>query len=146
MKYRIIKKSDIDKCSSIFADVFSSSPWNEDWSKSIAFERLSHFYESKGFLGVLAEEENILGFALGNIEPFCFGPLFYLREMCVDSQSQRKGIGSKMIDMLNSELSKLNVKKVYLTTERTIPAADFYQRKGFVHDDAVGFYAKSIHS
>ncbi len=146
MKFRTIKESDIDGCSSLFAKVFSSAPWNEEWTKGLAFKRLSHFYESKDFLGVLAEKEGIVGFALGNIEPFCFGSMLYLREMCVDSALQRKGVGSGIIDALESELGHLNVKKVYLATERTIPAADFYQSKGFLHSEKLGFYAKSINS
>ena len=146
MKIRAIKESDIDECSSLFAKVFSSPPWNEEWTKDLAFKRLSHFYESKDFLGVVAEEDNIVGFALGNIEPFYFGSMLYLREMCVDSVLQRKGIGSGIIDALDSELSNLNVKRVYLATERTIPAANFYQSKGFVHNEALGFYAKSVNS
>jgi len=72
--------------------------------------------------------------------------MLYLREMCVDSALQRKGIGSGIIDALDLELSTLNVTRVYLATERAIPAADFYQNKGFVHSEKLGFYAKSVNS
>ena len=146
MKFRIIKETDIDECSSLFATVFSSSPWNEEWTKQLALERLTHFYESKSFLGVVAKKESIVGFALGNIEPFYFGSIFYLREMCVSSTLQRKGIGSGVIDTLDSELSQLNVKRIYLATEHTIPAASFYQDKGFVHSKELGFYSRSVNS
>lgn len=146
MKFRIIKGEDIDECSLLFAAVFSSSPWDEKWTKELALERLTHFYESKGFLGVVAEKDNIVGFALGNIEPFYFGSMFYLREMCVGSSIQRKGIGSGVIDTLDAELSQLNVQRIYLATERTIPAASFYQGKGFIRSEELGFYARSVNS
>lgn len=144
MKFRLIKASDIDGCSSLFAQVFSSAPWGEEWTQDLAFKRLSYFYETKGFLGVVAEEEGVVGFALGNIEPFYFGSMFYLREMCVESDLQRKGVGSKILDRLDAELANLQVKRVYLATDRTIPAATFYQGKGFVHSEELGFYAKEI--
>ncbi len=51
-----IKASDITACASLFAQVFSSELWNEEWAEAFAFERLSHFYQSKGFIGVLAEQ------------------------------------------------------------------------------------------
>jgi len=72
--------------------------------------------------------------------------MFYLREMCVDSTLQKKGIDSKIIETLDSELGNLNLKRTYLATERTIPAAEFYQSKGFVRSEEPGFYAKNINS
>lgn len=87
MKTRLIEKRDIDSCAKLFAQVFSSEPWREPWTDEHAYIRLSHFYNSKGFLGVLLEER-ILGFALGNWEPFYFGNIFSLREMYTDIQLQ----------------------------------------------------------
>lgn len=55
MKFRVIQEADIDACASLFAQVFSSAPWNEGWDDDFAFDRLFHFYKSKGFIGVLAE-------------------------------------------------------------------------------------------
>ena len=146
MKLRAIKKSDIQACATLFSEVFSSEPWGESWSEDLAIDRLSHFYESKGFMGVLAESDGILGFALGNTEPFYFGPMFYLREMCTLPKLQNQGIGNKIINNLEKELISSNVHSIYLTTERDIPAASFYQNSGFRYSKEMGFYAKRINS
>ena len=144
MKLHIIEKQDLDSCALLFSNVFSSEPWNEIWTKERALERLLHFYESKGFLGVIGIDDGAIGFVLGNIEPFCDGPLFYLREMCVSDEYQNKGVGSKLLEKLQLELNSLHVKSVYLATDNTIPAAHFYKNKGFVHSEKLGFYVKSL--
>ncbi|MFT5593789.1 MAG: aminoglycoside 6'-N-acetyltransferase I [Oceanicoccus sp.] len=142
MIFRNIEEKDIEACAVLFSNVFSSEPWNEPWTKHLARERLMHFYESKGFIGVLAESDGVNGFVLGNTEPFYFGSMFYLREMCIQTDLQKQGVGSNMFYALEKALSIDNVHSIYLTTEREIPAAEFYKKKGFKYSEKMGFYAK----
>lgn len=147
MRPRNVTKPDLTTCAKLYTQVFSSDPWNEAWTEEVAYERLVHFYESKGFVGVLAEEtesKTLLGFALGNIEPFYDGALFYLREMCTQTQSQNKGIGKAVLQALETELQMHNVQSIYLATDKAIPAAQFYQKRGFDYADDMGFYMKRI--
>lgn len=146
MIVRKVEEKDIEACAALFSEVFSSEPWNEPWTKRLARERLSHFYESKGFIGVLAESDGVIGFVLGNTEPFYFGSMFYLREMCIQTHLQKKGVGSNMFHALEQALSMHNVHSIYLTTEHDIPAAEFYKKKGFTYSEKMGFYAKRTNS
>lgn len=144
METRPIEKKDIEKCAKLYAQVFSGKPWSEPWTQEHAYGRLSHFYHSMGFLGVLLEDENILGFALGNWEPFYFGDMFYLREMCTAPQVQSQGIGSQVYSALEKELVRNSIESIYLTTEREIPAASFYKKQGFNFSEQMSFYTKRI--
>lgn len=147
MKLRKITKPDLAACVKLYTQVFCSDPWNEAWTEEIAYERLLHFYESKGFVGVLAEDpksNRLTGFVLGNIEPFYKGKLFYLREMCTHTQSQNKGIGKAVLQALETELRTHHVKSLYLATDNAIPAAQFYKKNGFSHSENMGFYAKVL--
>lgn len=144
MILRSIKKDDLQPCAQLYTAVFSEEPWREAWSQELALARLSHFYQSSGFIGVLAEQDGILGFALGNTEPFYSGLLFYLREMCVHNTRQGQGVGTKVYSALEQQLSAAQVCGVYLTTERTIPAAQFYLSQGFGYSEAMGFYSKQV--
>lgn len=147
MKLRSIQETDVEACAILFAQVFSSEqPWNEKWNEVFALERLSHFYQSKGFIGVLAEQEEVIGFALGNTEPFYFGSIFYLREMCTQTNLQNQGIGKKVLEALEKELLSEQVQRIYLTTERSIPAVNFYQKNGFNYSDKMGVYAKRLNT
>ena len=146
MILRSIQETDLAVCAALFTNVFSSDPWNEEWNETFALERLLHFYQSKGFVGILAEQQGVVGFALGNTEPFYFGSMFYLREMCTKTNLQNQGVGNKVLKALEKELIPLKVQSIYLTTERTIPAAHFYQTNGFNYSEKMGFYAKRVSS
>ena len=146
MILRKIETRDIQECARLYAEVFSGPPWNESWSEALALDRLMHFHDSRGFVGLLAEQENIVGFALGNTEPFQSHKIFYLREMCTAPEKQFLGIGRQVIGALENELSLLNVTGIFLTTKREIPAARFYISNGFSDNTSMGFYAKKVGS
>lgn len=144
MYLRDIEEADLEGCAQLYAAVFSAEPWNEAWTTDAALTRLTHFYESKGFVGVLAEQNGIAGFALGNTEPFYFGTLFYLREMCTHTSLQSKGIGSQVYSALEQRLKSSQVRGIYLATDRAIPAAQFYLGKGFARSETIEFYSKQF--
>ena len=147
MNIRKIIDSDLDECSKIYLDVFSNPPWNEKWNLEIIGLRLSHFYGSKGFIGLLAESEgSVLGFVLGNTEPFYFGQVLYLREMCVQQNQQRKGIGARLYCALEPILIENKVASVYLTTRTNTPASQFYHDLGFSIEKQMGFFTKELNS
>ncbi len=125
MQLRNMEERDLEPCARLFAHVFSADPWNEPWDTEQALKRLVHFYDSGGFLGVVAQYEDVIGFALGNLEPFCTGTLFYLREMCIDTAQQSQGVGTQLYLALQRELESRHVRAVYLATDRGIPAARF---------------------
>jgi ribosomal protein S18 acetylase RimI-like enzyme len=144
MNIREIRLEDLDACASLFAQVFSSPPWNESWNQEQAKRRLLHFFQSKGFIGILAERDELVGFALGNTEPFYFGSMFYLREMCIASAFQKQGLGNQLYLALERKLSLEQVHSIYLTTQRETLASGFYLGNGFKCSDKMGFYAKCI--
>lgn len=146
MEIREITHKDLTACADIFSRTFSSEPWNEEWNITSALERLTCFFQSEGFCGVLAEEDNVVCFVMGNIEPFYSGPIFYLREMCTDMDNQSRGIGSQTLQFLEEKLRSKRVNNVYLLTEHGIPAAQFYQNRGFNVDRNTEFYSKNINS
>jgi ribosomal protein S18 acetylase RimI-like enzyme len=143
---REIQKKDLAICAEIFSRTFSNTPWNENWNTDSALERISHFYDSKGFCGVVAEEDGVLGFVLGNIEPYFTGPIFYLREMCTDPAYQNSGIGSMLLTRLENTLASKGVKSIYLITEHNIPAEQFYMKRGYKVDENTGSFSKAISS
>ena len=146
MESREINKKDLEKCAEIFSQTFSAAPWKENWVKETALERISHFYDSKGFCGVVAEEDEILGFVLGNIEPYYSGAIFYLREMCIDPEHQNSGIGNILLTTIEKILKSKGVVSIYLLTEHDIPAARFYIKRGFKEDENTGSFSKTISS
>lgn len=148
MNLRSIKINDLESCADVFAHVFSSEPWSEAWTAEGAYIRLHHFFESKGFYGVLAEDSSgkVVGFVLGNKEPFCDGDLYYLREMCVDKELQKYGIGTHLLEFLEKCLISQGVIGAYLATAKGFPAAEFYQKNEYRISEGMAFYNKRLNS
>jgi len=146
MKLRIIEASDLGACAELYALVFSSGPWNEAWNQENSLDRIEHIFQSRGFVGVLAYDDEVLGFAIGNFEPFYYGSAFYLRDMCTRPSEQGKGIGKRILQQLENELMSHCVKNVYLTTERNIPAAKLYENSGYQYLENNGFFSKALNS
>jgi len=146
MEIRSIQEDDVRKCAKLYASVFSSEPWNEEWTEDAAYLRLNHFHQSQGFVGLIAEDNGVIGFVLGNSEPFLDSDIYYLREMCVLQDLQSNGVGGKLYITLENELKEKSVKSIYLTTGHDIPAENFYIKHGFKLSEKMGFYAKPASS
>ena len=71
MQPRRLERCNLQACAALFAQVFSSVPWNEPWHDAGALARLEHFFESPGAVGGvgLGEGEGLAGFLLGNLKP-----------------------------------------------------------------------------
>lgn len=93
---------------------------------------------------MVAKNSDLVGFVLGNAEPFLEGEWFYLREMCVSQDYQRQGVGTSLLNNLSATLDSCSVKNIYLATDRNIPAAKFYENNGFSQEVKMGFFYKSV--
>ena len=127
-----MKSDDLQACAEIFTEVFSGSPWNENWELSSALSRLTEAADTPGFVGLKTITNNrIVAFAMGYLESFADGGHFFLKEMCVATEMQRQGIGTALLDELRSRLTEIGAKKLYLLTSRGGPAERFYAKNGF---------------
>jgi aminoglycoside 6'-N-acetyltransferase I len=141
MRIRQVRCDDVRPCAEVFVAVFSRGPWNEDWRLTDALTRLEALYRTPGFYGVIAcadeemvppaDTEQVFGFAMGHVERWKQGRHFYLQEMCVMPQRQRRGVGTAIMEALRQGLAEMDVEAIYLLTLRDSPAAAFYEQCGF---------------
>ncbi|MFL7791801.1 MAG: GNAT family N-acetyltransferase [Anaerolineae bacterium] len=128
-----IEEKDIPDCAEVFVEVFGSEPWNEQWHITEAQTRLEEMAHTPGFHGIfVATDSKILGFAMGHTEQWQRGKKhFYLQEICVRTEHQRRRLGTNLIHVLCQELMAMDVEAIYLLTAREGPAQAFYERLGF---------------
>ncbi len=143
-QFRLLQRTDLPACATIYAKVFSAPPWSEVWTDQAALTRLQHLYDSKGFVGMLFEKQEVQGFVLGTIEPFNTGNLFYLREMCMAQEVQAQGLGSQLFNAFEQQLRLHEVEQIYLATARGSNAEKFYARLGFAAAQNMVFYDKKL--
>lgn len=129
---RIESPEILEKCAEILVDAYNSEPWNDSWTKEKALEKLTCFYNSPKFLGWMAFQENdLIGCSVGNIEPYYTGDYFYLKEMFVSFQSQKNGIGTRLLVSIQEHLETIDVKTIILFTGKDFFPFDFYLKHGF---------------
>ena len=122
----------LKKCASLLKEVYNSDPWNDEWTKEKAHEKLFCFYSSPKFHGWTAMQgDEILGCCIGNIEPDFSGDYFNLKEIFVSVKFQRKGIGALLLRATKKYLKTIDINNVILVTSQEEFPIEFYQKYNF---------------
>ena len=131
-EYQDFAPPHLNAAARMFIDIFNSPPWNDNWTTVSAHERLNSIMCSYGYIGFAAFANNqLIGFAAGNIEPFYDGNTFYLREIAVAPQYQRTGIGKALLDRTLTVAASKDVQRSYLLTRNDVAAYEVYLNWGF---------------
>ncbi|MEC1261039.1 GNAT family N-acetyltransferase [Bacillus swezeyi] len=145
MEFKLFDESDLLKCAETFIDVFNKEPWNDEWTLEKAKQYLFHFYQTPGFKGILAAEgEAIIGFIFGIHRVWWRGDEFFIHEMCVMADCQKKGVGKALLHYLIEEMKESDITNISLLTDRGIPAEEFYKKNGFEEIERLVFLSRAI--
>lgn len=145
MKNIKISADNLEVCAELFVQVFNQPPWNECWDFSGAFERMKFYFDTPNFVGIcFYDGDNLLGFVMGNYEPYQREKLFVLKEMCVSPESQRKGIGSRLLADLHVLLKDKGISAVNLITQTGGLPENFYLKNGYYRSQRMGLYVARI--
>lgn len=134
----------VDPTARLYTAVFNGAPWNDWWTLATARKRLTDARDTPGFLGYACFEEALVGFVLGYCEQWFDGAHFYLKEICVDTDRQRAGIGTRLLQHLECALTMMGVSRVYLLTMRDGPAARFYAKNGYYSSPKMGLLVRRL--
>lgn len=136
MKIREIVEADLAQISQLYVSVFNNPPWNEDWKYDWAYDRLNWIYRSQGFIGILNLEKNqVNGAILGHFVPFKGRKGFKIVEFLVDTNCQNKGIGTKLLIQLESNLKQQEYDFVLLLTAKDTAVESFYLKRNYRRDN-----------
>lgn len=147
-KIKMLSEEDINECTKLYTYVFNGKPWNDGWEEKDAKERLTDIFGNRNFLGVgmCDEEDNLIGFLLGYTERWLDSNHFYLNEMCVMTELQSKGIGSRLIEKFENICQESNIDRIYLLTAREGQAESFYKKNGYYVSPKMVMMSKRLES
>ena len=127
MEIERVAAKDLLSVSYLFVSIFDRSPWNEHWELDWAYERINWLYNSCGFRGYIAiEGDRIIGAIMGYFIPFQGKKGFKIEEFLVQTEHQNLGIGTLLLDKLESSLKQDSYDFVSLLTARNSNAESFY--------------------
>lgn len=143
---RPFSPSDLSDCAALFVEVFSQPPWNDRWpSQERAREYLASVVGMPGFRGYVAHHGNrVLGACLGHLKPWWSGPEFFIDEMYVAPNAQRRGIGGELLAAAEQDLRARGVRRLVLLTARGFGAEAFYRRNGFAVNPRIVLLTKEL--
>jgi ribosomal protein S18 acetylase RimI-like enzyme len=140
-----IQEDDLLSCAELYAASFKQPPWNEDWVLDEVLLRLGNFISAPSSIAIQAKDgDHLIGFIMGETEQWNGSKYFYLKEICVAPETQRKGVGKMMMDILEKQLAELGIAKLYLITQREGIPANFYASLGFSEHNALSVIGKSV--
>lgn len=126
--------SNIDMIKDFCVDIFTNEPWNDDWSN----EKQLHEY-IKDLIGnanslTLAYflDSEVIGLCMGHIRHWCTGTEYYIDEFCISQNKQGIGIGTKFLQDVEQYIISKDITRIFLLTERDVPAYHFYKKNEFV--------------
>ena len=129
---RDFEKSDLGQCATIFVKAFSKEEWGCVWSQERAEAYLKDYIENKKFVGFVSEEDGIInGAILGCVKVSWNNDEIYVDELIVAPETQRCGIGQKLLDALKNYSKLHKLAGIVLYTNEDVPAKKFYQKNGF---------------
>jgi aminoglycoside 6'-N-acetyltransferase I len=126
-----LSEKHLDPCAALFVAVFNTPPWNDAWTHETVKGRLAEILATPGFRGLVAMDDAVVGFIIGNCEQWFDGMHFCVKEMCVRPDLQGQGIGTQLLQRLEESLRAEGVTLMYLLTLRGSPAAEFYGKRGY---------------
>lgn len=145
MKIREMNVTDLKECADILCSVYNNELWMCRWEKETAVEYLQDFFESKKFVGYVAEEEgDLIGGIFAHEKVWWNNSEVFVEEMFVTPKKQGKGIGTALLNEVEEYVKKHKLAGITLSTNKYAPAPKFYQKNGFANCEHVIFMAKEL--
>ena len=133
MELKTLSLQEKDQVAALFLAVFTRPPWNDDWSLPGQLDAyLTDLMGNPNSLSLgLEEDGRLLGLALGSVKHWHHGTEYCVEEFCIAPDCQGRGLGSRFLEEIQRWLAPRGILHLFLQTERTAPAYEFYRKNGF---------------
>jgi GNAT superfamily N-acetyltransferase len=143
---REMEDRDVATYCTLFKQVFSEAPWNENHKLADIETMLQKVSRKKGFGGLVAESGSE---AVGYLTGYLFGipgmlQLYYIDQLFMSQEFRKKGIGGKLLAEMTGRLKNFRISGIILLTMPHSAAEKFYIRNGYRKVPVIKIRGKSI--
>lgn len=130
---RVVTQEDVAALADALAAAYSEAPWNEHWSPERTQLRVRAILSGWRAIGMAAVREGeIIGGALGFVDPCAEEDFFFVSELFVRPEWKRKGVGKALLHGLEEELKARGIGVTQLISIEDNHA--FYEKAGMAKD------------
>lgn len=133
MELRELTIRDRELITQLFTDVFTSEPWNDDWSDAAQLDAYISDLTGQAYSLTLGyfDGDRLVGLSMGHVKHWYTGTEYCIDEFCVARQYQGKGVGAGFMKAIEAFLRERRIVQIFLQTGRNTPAYEFYSHRGF---------------
>ena len=129
---REIMIDDVDEITELYIETYKQKPWNENWKKEIARERIKNAVENNNAENYcINKDSRIIGAMFGRRNYFIDKKELYIDEYFIEYKNQRKGIGKYFLEYIEKTMKQKNYSSIVLLTKKALPSELFYKKNGF---------------
>ena len=132
-RFVVLDESYLPQMAELYKNAFAGEPWNDDWSDP---EQLTEYirdiaccFNSLNF--GLIENGKLIAVSIGSIRHWWEGTNYNIDEFCIEPGSQRKGIGTRFMKLIEEEVRGRGLAGIFLQTDSDKPSYRFYTKNGF---------------
>ena len=145
MDIRKMEQVDIAACADILCSVYNHELWQCRWSREVAIEYLTDFYNMQKFVGYVIEADGMIcGAIFAHEKVWWNNSEVFVEEMFVQPDLQRKGYGTMLLEKVEEYIKEKGLAGMTLSTNRYAPAPKFYGKNGFVNCEHILFMCKEL--
>lgn len=145
MIIRELDESYFENIKALFRSVFSAPPWNEEWSDDQLDSYIRELIEVRQpILYGLFDNDELIGMSIGKVKHWCGGTEYFIEEFCIRGDKQGRGCGRKFFSLIEEKIKDKGLDTIFLLTERTQPAYEFYKHIGFTELPDLTSFVKEL--
>lgn len=144
--FRKLDSGDFPAIRALFTSVFTKEPWNDDWSDAAQLDAYLRDLTAQGnsLAFGLFEGGELVGLSLGHIRHWCTGTEYMIDELCIHAARQGRGVGTLFVGAIEKACGELGITRLFLLTDKDVPAYQFYRKLGFYELDSNIAFAKKL--
>ena len=138
---------DKEEIKAVFVSVFTQEPWCDDWSDKSQLDMYICDLIGQSYsltYGLYDSAGELTGISLGHIKHWYTGTEYIIDELCIKTERQGAGAGTFFISEIEKAIEALGLKQIFLLTDSTGPAYEFYRKNGFEESETMVAFSKQI--